>query len=90
MAVTVGEGAVVCQAAELIGSVTIGSGAVLHPKCRIDGSKAPVTIGAGTIIEENVQIVAGGEALVIGDNCLIAVATGPPLLSLFCSLTRRM
>lgn len=75
--VVVGKAAVVCQDAVLKGTVTVGEGCVLHPRCVVDGTRAPVVLGAGNVVEENARIVAtGDEPLSIGKNNMFAVGCG--------------
>ncbi|ORX51299.1 trimeric LpxA-like protein [Hesseltinella vesiculosa] len=73
--VTAGSGSVVCQEAELKGEITIGTGTVLHPKCRIIAEGGPIYIGKNNIIEENSVIFNKNVApLVIGDDNVFEVS----------------
>lgn len=50
-------GALVCEAAELRGDITIGARTVVHPKARIIAEAGPIVIGEGNLIEEQSEIV---------------------------------
>jgi len=50
--VTIGEGAIVCKSAKLVGQVVIGNGCVVHPHATVDGSIAAVRVGEMCIVEE--------------------------------------
>ncbi|KAG1465805.1 hypothetical protein G6F56_004814 [Rhizopus delemar] len=67
--ITAGAKSIVCQETELRGEISIGSGTVLHPQCRIIAENGPIYIGKNNIIEENVVIFnTNVTPLVIGDN----------------------
>ncbi|KAI9478731.1 MAG: trimeric LpxA-like protein [Benjaminiella poitrasii] len=67
--ITVGPKSIICQETELRGEISIGSGTVLHPQCRIIAENGPIYIGKNNIIEENVIIFnKQSTPLVIGDE----------------------
>ncbi|KAI8076654.1 trimeric LpxA-like protein [Gilbertella persicaria] len=67
--ITAGPKSIVCQETELKGEISIGSGTVLHPQCRIIAESGPIYIGKNNIIEENVVIFnKNSTPLVIGDD----------------------
>ena len=44
--------AVVSDDAELIGTISIGSSSILHPKCSVLATAAPIVVGERTIVED--------------------------------------
>ncbi|CAM9431008.1 unnamed protein product [Choristocarpus tenellus] len=72
----ISDGALVCDGATIRGSVTIGSGTVIFPQCRIEcyAGAGPISIGAGCVVEEGVSIVSEGpEGVSIGEGNLFEV-----------------
>ena len=62
--------AVVCQDADLRGTVTIGAGVVVHPKAAIYGLGGGIVLGEDCIVEEGATIVnRTREVMVIGKGC---------------------
>jgi len=66
---------VLCSDSFFEGDITIGTGNVFHPRCRIDGTKGPIRIGNDNIIEEMVSIVNEGSANV-GDLQPLVIGNG--------------
>lgn len=61
--------AVVCNLAQLKGSVTVGANTIIHPTCLIFAKNGPIVIGNGNIFEEVVNII---NEFVL---CLICIST---------------
>uniref|UniRef100_A0A0N4U5C3 Dynactin subunit 6 n=1 Tax=Dracunculus medinensis TaxID=318479 RepID=A0A0N4U5C3_DRAME len=70
--ITIAPGAVVCKEASLHGTITIGSGTIVHPTAVIRATNGPIVIGENNNVEETAVIenlCANGETLYIGrDN----------------------
>eukprot|EP00026_Physarum_polycephalum_P015094 Phypoly_transcript_15704.p1 GENE.Phypoly_transcript_15704~~Phypoly_transcript_15704.p1 ORF type:complete len:233 (+),score=49.95 Phypoly_transcript_15704:87-701(+) len=65
---------IICQDANLVGSVSVGEGCILHPKCNILAEGGPIVIGENNIVEELVTIVnKSSSVLRIGSNNLFEV-----------------
>ncbi|KAI9190274.1 hypothetical protein H9P43_001707 [Blastocladiella emersonii ATCC 22665] len=66
---------IVCQDAELKGSITLGVGTIIHPKCKIISTAGgPILIGRNNICEEGVTIINNSKSgMVIGDDNLFEV-----------------
>ncbi|EOR01688.1 hypothetical protein E3P92_00760 [Wallemia ichthyophaga] len=68
--------ALVCQDADLRGSITISSGTVIHPKCTILAVPGAIVIGENCIIEESAIIVnRRKEPMLIGDENVFEVGS---------------
>eukprot|EP00158_Paraphelidium_tribonemae_P004424 Partr_v1_DN26749_c2_g1_i1_m9019 putative Dynactin 6 len=70
--------AVVCETATIMHdseqTITIGKGAVVHPRCRIEALRGSITIGNDCILEEACSIVNdSGETMVIGASNVFGV-----------------
>ncbi|KAI7863305.1 trimeric LpxA-like protein [Spinellus fusiger] len=73
--ITAGQKSVVCQETDLRGEISIDSGTVLHPQCRVIAENGPIYIGRNNIIEENAVIFNKNTTpLVIGDENVFEVA----------------
>ncbi|KAJ1568727.1 hypothetical protein HK096_005521 [Nowakowskiella sp. JEL0078] len=75
--VQVAKSSIVCEEAELRGSIRLGENNMLHPKCRIvSESSGEILIGSNNIFEENCSIInRGTDPMIIGDDNLFEVGS---------------
>ncbi|KAF9586060.1 hypothetical protein BGW38_010050 [Lunasporangiospora selenospora] len=73
---TISSRALVCQDNDLRGDITVGTGTVLHPQCKVWALGGSIIFGSGNIVEENAEIInRGPETLFIGDNNVFEVGS---------------
>ncbi|KAJ1607509.1 putative acyltransferase [Cryptosporidium canis] len=61
--------ALVCHESNIIGSVELGEGCIIHPSAVIDGGVGGIAVGKNNIVEESVRIVNRTEnKMHIGNN----------------------
>ncbi|KXN74614.1 trimeric LpxA-like protein [Conidiobolus coronatus NRRL 28638] len=66
----------VCQDSIIEGKVTIGSGNILHHRCRIIARRGPIIIGDKNIFEEHSTIINNGaEPMIIGNENLFETSS---------------
>ena len=46
------------------------AGTVVHPRCKIDATLAPIRLGDNCLVEEGAELVSGAAGMVIGDGNL--------------------
>ncbi|PWN42477.1 hypothetical protein IE81DRAFT_124391 [Ceraceosorus guamensis] len=71
---TVGSRVTIAADAELRGTISIGSGSVVHPRCTVLALSGAIVMGSNIIIEETCVIVnRSGRTMKIGDENLFEV-----------------
>ncbi|KAJ1950604.1 hypothetical protein IWQ62_006540 [Dispira parvispora] len=66
--IAIATGAIVCADTIIHGQVTIGTGTVVHPQCRILAEKGPIVIGQNNILAECVTIINTSEEPLVIHN----------------------
>lgn len=54
--------------ADLWGEIEIGSGTVIHPRCKIDASLGAIRLGQNCVVEEGAELISTPSGMTVGDG----------------------